>query len=73
MMTQKAAPAEHVYLVHESTLCETCMTKCAELRRHGKTETVERKKVKSFPKLMVPNSVAKHSQDQWRIRTKISK
>lgn len=70
-MMEKSALAEDVFLVHESGLCETCMTKCAELRRDGETETVERKTVKTFPGLMVPNSAAKHSQDQWRIRTKL--
>lgn len=70
---EKSAPAEDVYLVHESSLCETCVTKCAELRRDGETETTERRKVKTFPGLTVPNSVAKHSQDQWRIRTETSK
>lgn len=70
---EKSAPAEDVYLVHESSLCETCVTKSTGLRRDGETETIQQKKVKSFPGLMVPNSVAKHSQDQWRIRTKILK
>lgn len=69
----KSAPAEDVYLVHESSLCETCLTKSAEQGRDGETETAGRKKVKTFPGLMVPNSVAKHSQDQWRTRTKTSK
>lgn len=72
-LRERSAPAGDVYLVHESDLCETCATKCAELSRDGETETVEQKKVKSFPGLMVPNSVAKHSQGQWRTRTKISK
>lgn len=70
---EKSALAEDVCLVHESSLCETCVTRRAELRRDGETETTGRRRVTTFPGLTVPNSVAKHSQDQWRIRTKASK
>lgn len=69
-VTEKSAPAEDVYLVHESNLCDTCIKKCVEPRRDGEAETLEGKKIKSYPGLMVPNSVAIGNQDQWRIRTK---
>lgn len=63
-------PEDRVILVHESMLCKKCMKKCRGLcfeRRTGKdlTATAE---TRTYPGLMVPNSVAKLSQDQWRIK-----
>lgn len=69
-ITERSAPAEPLYLVHESILCETCITDCVEPRRDGESETMEGKKIKNYPGLMVPNSVAIRNQDQWRITTK---
>ncbi|XP_056903364.1 leucine-rich repeat-containing protein 18 [Takifugu flavidus] len=67
--TEKSAPAEEVYLVHESSLCDTCITRCVKTRRDGEAETLEGRKIETYPGLMVPNSVAIRNQDQWRIRT----
>lgn len=69
-ITEKAAPAEDAYLVHESSLCETCITKSVELRTDEETETLKGKKFNTYPGLMMPNSVAIRNQDEWRIRTK---
>lgn len=61
---EKPEPVEKLILVHESILCRRCIEKCGGLCAEGKAGEVER----IYPGLMVPNSVAKLNQDQWRIR-----
>lgn len=75
MMREKSEPAEDVYLVHESSLCRTCSYKCKKQREKltrggggGGGDMFEDKMIRTYPGLMVPNSVAIVNQDVWRIR-----
>lgn len=78
MMKVKSEPEENVYLVHESSLCRTCVKRCKEQREKlmggkgggggGGDDVFEDKRIRTYPGLMVPNSVAKVNQDVWRIR-----
>lgn len=69
-VAEEPEPEDKVILVHESMLCEKCMKKCKGLCTEGKTGeyVTETAKERTYPGLMVPNSVAKLSQDQWRIK-----
>lgn len=62
-------PKDKMILVHETLLCKKCMKACGGLciEETGE-EVVEEEKTRTYPGLMVPNSVAKLSQDQWRVR-----
>ncbi|XP_008289611.1 leucine-rich repeat-containing protein 18 [Stegastes partitus] len=82
MLKKKAEPKEGVYLVHESNLCTTCLKRCKAERESLMTEgrrgrgrcsgdIFEEKRIRSYSGLMAPNSVAKVSQDVWRIRQKV--
>ncbi|XP_068423688.1 leucine-rich repeat-containing protein 18 [Clinocottus analis] len=75
------SPAEEdMYLVHESSLCRTCLKRCQEQREGlprgegggegggGEGDVFEEKRIRIYHGLVVPNSVAKVSQDVWRIR-----
>ncbi|XP_070696576.1 leucine-rich repeat-containing protein 18 [Pempheris klunzingeri] len=70
----KSEPEEDVYLVHESSLCRTCLKRCKEQGERltggggGGGDMFEDKKIRTFPGLMVPNSVATVNQDVWRLR-----
>uniref|UniRef100_H3DN11 Disease resistance R13L4/SHOC-2-like LRR domain-containing protein n=1 Tax=Tetraodon nigroviridis TaxID=99883 RepID=H3DN11_TETNG len=59
---------DKVILVHESLLCKKCRKKCGGLCIEEETggEIIEEAEMRTYPGLMVPNSVAKLSQDQWR-------
>ncbi|XP_034408327.1 leucine-rich repeat-containing protein 18 [Cyclopterus lumpus] len=70
----KEQAEEDVYLVHESSLCRTCLKKCQEQREGftggggGGGDVFEEKRIRIYHGLMVPNSVATVNQDVWRIR-----
>lgn len=64
---EKSKTAE-VYLVHENSLCKPCIKRCRELRGGGDVDIFEDTKIRTYPGLMVPNSVAIRNQDTWRIR-----
>lgn len=68
--TEEPEPEDKVILVHESTLCAKCLKKCRGLCAGGETEedVTEAAKMRTYPGLMVPNSVAKLNQNQWRIK-----
>ncbi|XP_042357672.1 leucine-rich repeat-containing protein 18 [Plectropomus leopardus] len=66
---------EDVFLVHECSLCRTCLKRCKEQRESlrrgrggGGGDMFEEKKIRTYQGLMVPNSVAAVNQDEWRIR-----
>ncbi|XP_045926193.1 leucine-rich repeat-containing protein 18 isoform X1 [Micropterus dolomieu] len=75
---EKSEPEEDVYLVHESSLCRTCLKRCKEQterltrgrigRDGGGGDMFEDKRIRTYPGLMVPNSVATANQDVWRVR-----
>lgn len=70
LMNEKPEPAEDVYLVHESSLCRTCSNRFKNEREkltRGE-DMLECKMIRTYPGLMVPNSVAIINQDVWRIR-----
>lgn len=69
LMKEKSESAEDVYLVHESSLCRTCSNRC-KIQREKLTreDMLEDKMIRTYPGLMVPNSVAIINQDVWRIR-----
>lgn len=80
MLEKKSEPDENVYLVHESTLCRACLKRCKEQgerlkrgvgrggSRRGGGDVVEEKWIRTYPGLIVPNSVAIVNQDIWRIQ-----
>ncbi|XP_035520076.1 leucine-rich repeat-containing protein 18 [Morone saxatilis] len=75
MLNEKSEPEQDVYLVHESSLCRTCLKRCKEHRERltrggggGGGDMFEDKRIRTYPGLMVPNSVATVNQDVWRIR-----
>ncbi|XP_050932438.1 leucine-rich repeat-containing protein 18 isoform X2 [Lates calcarifer] len=90
MLKEKSEPEENGYLVHESSLCRTCLKRCkdqrerlarggggggggggGEGRRGGGgrgSHMFEEKRIRTYPGLIVPNSVATINQDVWRIR-----
>nr|XP_046257741.1 leucine-rich repeat-containing protein 18 [Scatophagus argus]XP_046257742.1 leucine-rich repeat-containing protein 18 [Scatophagus argus] len=81
MVKEKSQPEEDMYLVHKSSLCRTCFKRCKErmerpIRGRGGGgggggeggDMSEDKRMRTYPGLMVPNSVAMVSQDVWRIR-----
>ncbi|XP_039639389.1 leucine-rich repeat-containing protein 18 [Perca fluviatilis] len=77
---EKSEPEENVYLVHESSLCRTCLKRCKEQRTGvpkggrggggdgGGGDAFEEKRIRTYEGLIVPNSVATINQDVWRIR-----
>ncbi|XP_076599425.1 leucine-rich repeat-containing protein 18 [Chaetodon auriga] len=73
-LREKPEPEEDVYLVHDSSLCRTCLKRCKEQRERltrgggGGGDVFEDKRIRTYPGLMVPNSVATVNQDGWRIR-----
>lgn len=72
-MQEEKLEAEEVYLVHESGLCRTCLKRCKEQRERltrggGGGDAFEEKRIRTYPGLMAPNSVATVNQDVWRIR-----
>ncbi|KAK9541605.1 hypothetical protein VZT92_001636 [Zoarces viviparus] len=82
MQKEKCKAEEDVYLVHESSLCRTCLQKCQEQRQRltrggggggggGGGDVFEEKRTRTYHGLMVPNSVASVNQDVWRIRKPI--
>lgn len=72
MQKENSEPEEHVYLVHESSLCRTCLKRCKDqeegLMRGGGGDAYEEKRIRTYKGLLVPNSVAAVHQDVWRIR-----
>lgn len=76
MLKEKSEPEKDVYLVHESSLCRTCLKRCKDQRERltrgggggGGGDVFEDKRIRTYPGLMVPNSVATVNQDVWRIR-----
>ncbi|XP_074501815.1 leucine-rich repeat-containing protein 18 [Sebastes fasciatus] len=54
-------PKEDEYLVHESSLCRTCLKRCKG------EHVLKEKRIRTYPGLMVQNSVARVNQDVWRI------
>lgn len=73
-MTKEISEPADVCLVHEISLCRTCLKSCKERREKltrgggGGGAMFEDKRIRTYPGLMVPNSVAKVNQDVWRIR-----
>ncbi|XP_040033754.1 leucine-rich repeat-containing protein 18 [Gasterosteus aculeatus] len=68
---EKAQAEEDVFLVHESSLCRTCLRRCQEHGEGltgGRGDVFEEIRVRTYRGLMVPNSVAAVDQDVWRIR-----
>lgn len=66
-------PGEQLCLVHESILCKRCLKRCKDkmqrLPRITKGYSMtDSKKICTYLGLMVPNSVAKVNQDEWRVR-----
>uniref|UniRef100_A0A3Q1CP63 Disease resistance R13L4/SHOC-2-like LRR domain-containing protein n=1 Tax=Amphiprion ocellaris TaxID=80972 RepID=A0A3Q1CP63_AMPOC len=86
MLKKKAEPEEDVHLVHESSLCTTCLKRCKAERERLITEgqrgrgvrgscggdVLEEKRIRTFSGLMTPNSIAIVNQDVWRIRAMTS-
>ncbi|XP_044228584.1 leucine-rich repeat-containing protein 18 [Thunnus albacares] len=74
--TLKEKPEEDVYLVHESSLCRTCLKRCKEQTERltrgggggGGGDAFEEKRIRTYSGLMAPNSVATVNQDVWRIK-----
>ncbi|XP_056292345.1 leucine-rich repeat-containing protein 18 [Pseudoliparis swirei] len=78
MHKEQSQAEEDVYLVHESSLCRTCLKRCQEQRDgftggggrgggEGGGEVFEEITIRIYHGLMVPNSVASVNQDVWRI------
>lgn len=69
-VTEEPEPEDKGILVHESMLCRRCMKKCRGLCTEVEPgeDVREVAKTRTYPGLMVPNSVAKLNQDQWRIK-----
>ncbi|XP_049456170.1 leucine-rich repeat-containing protein 18 [Epinephelus fuscoguttatus] len=77
MQQGKSKAEEDGYLVHESSLCRTCLKRCKEQRERptrgggggeGGGDRFEEKRIRTYQGLMAPNSVAIVSQDVWRVR-----
>ncbi|XP_041866183.1 leucine-rich repeat-containing protein 18 [Melanotaenia boesemani] len=76
MKKKKPELKEDAFLVHESCLCSTCLTKA---QREGLTRgrgcdagnVFQKEKKRNYSGLMTPNSVAKVNQDVWRIKEKV--
>ncbi|XP_039994645.1 leucine-rich repeat-containing protein 18 [Xiphias gladius] len=74
MLKAKSEPEEDEYLIHESSLCRTCLKRCKEQRERltrGGGEggnMFKEKRIRTYTGLTVPNSVATVNQDVWRIR-----
>lgn len=66
-VAEEPQPEDKMILVHEDFLCKKCMRDCFGLCTEGEGAT-EWAKTRTYPGLMVPNSVAKLNQDQWRIK-----
>ncbi|XP_047459292.1 leucine-rich repeat-containing protein 18 [Mugil cephalus] len=74
----KSELEEDLYLVHESSLCKTCLKRCKAQKdrvikgggggRRGGDGIFEEKRIRTYPGLMAPHSVATVNQDVWRIR-----
>lgn len=78
MKKKMAEPKEDVYLIHESSLCQTCLQKCKAQRerltmrgRDDGSNVFHVKKKKVFSGLLTPNSVASVTQDVWRVKDKV--
>lgn len=76
-LTAKEEEEMDTYLVHESSLCRTCLKKCQVERggggrckggEDGGSELFDKKKKETFSGLVTPNSVAIISQDVWRMK-----
>ncbi|KAM3863377.1 leucine-rich repeat-containing protein 18-like [Diretmus argenteus] len=61
----QSEPGEKMYLVPESSLCTTCHQRCKEEEQKMAGKGVRKR---TYSGLITPNSVAKTSQDVWRIR-----
>ncbi|KAK5853971.1 hypothetical protein PBY51_015079 [Eleginops maclovinus] len=73
MQKENSEPEEDMYLVHESSLCRTCLKRCKYqeerlTRGGGGGDAFEEKRIRTYKGLLVPNSVATVHQDVWRIR-----
>lgn len=71
--SEEQEPGEQLCLVHESILCKRCLKRCKDkmqsLPRIAKGYSmIDSKKIRTYLGLMVPNSVAKVNQDEWRVR-----
>ncbi|XP_037321076.2 leucine-rich repeat-containing protein 18 [Pungitius pungitius] len=73
MENKNSEAEEDMYLVHESSLCRTCLKRCQEHRDGvaggrggGGGDVLEEMRI--YRGLMVPNSVAAVNQDVWRTR-----
>lgn len=69
-VTEELEPEDEVVLVHEELLCEKCMKRCRGLCTGGEAgeDAADAAKTRTYPGLMVPNSVARSNQNDWRIR-----
>lgn len=71
--SEEQDPGDQLCLVHESILCKRCLKRCKDkmqnLPRAAKGYSMlDSKKIRTYFGLMVPNSVAKVNQDEWRVR-----
>lgn len=83
-LKEKSVLEEEVRLVYESNLCKTCLKRCkaqtervlkgggggGRRRSGGDGDMFEEKRIRTYPGLMAPHSVATVNQDVWRIREK---
>ncbi|XP_053189058.1 leucine-rich repeat-containing protein 18 [Scomber japonicus] len=73
-LKEKSEPKGGVYVVHESSLCRTCLKRCNEQTERlsrgggGGGDAFEEKRIRTYTGLMAPNSVATVNQDVWRIK-----
>ncbi|XP_067377470.1 leucine-rich repeat-containing protein 18 isoform X1 [Channa argus] len=81
IVKERSEPQQAMYLVHESSLCRTCLKKCIAERERlpraggregtksgGGGDMIEKKRIRTYTGLIVPNSVARVNQNMWRIR-----
>lgn len=87
MLKEKSETEKDGYLVHKSSLCRTCVRKCKEQRARppkgragrigvrggGCGDGSEDMRIRTYPGLVAPNSVATINQDMWRIRKDVPK
>lgn len=70
---EKSETEEDKYLIHESSLCRSCLKRCKEqvetcTRSEDGEDVLEEKRMRTYSGLLAPNSVAQVDQDVWRIR-----
>lgn len=67
---EEPQPEDKVILVHEDVLCRKCRKDCFGLcsEEDAREDAMEAAKKRTYPGLMVPNSVAKLNQNQWRVK-----